>query len=204
MLFSRLRLEPAIIATRYASFACALDRLVVSHLSVILWVMISVDNSSCDLLVTRTPLFLSRLVDSTSLQGNTVFGWSTSSDAWLNFPGLKSRRRESSRKAFTTQRRRMHSHFFRVIEDASNSMRNEECIEFGGILLRNRKTPSSKTYQLTFVDPFDALVEDGRFEIKDSDAIGIEHGTSGSQSDTHPLRQSRRTVMPSQSYGIRR
>jgi hypothetical protein len=40
---------------------------------------------------------------------------------------------------------------------------------------------------LVFVDPFDALVEDGRFEIKDLDAMDIPM----SQSDTHPLRQSR-------------
>ncbi|KZS03708.1 Speckle-type POZ/sw-like protein [Daphnia magna] len=45
-----------------------------------------------------------------------------------------------------------HHFLLLVIEDASNSMRNEECVEFGGVLLRNRKTPSSKTYQLTFDD----------------------------------------------------
>jgi hypothetical protein len=102
----------------------------------------------------------------------------------------------------------VHSHFFRVIEDASNSMRNEECIEFGGVLLRNRKTPSSKTSQLTFddsiVDPFDAFVEDRRIEIKDLDGTGNEHGTPESQSDTHLLRQSRHLILFSQSYGIRR
>jgi hypothetical protein len=52
---------------------------------------------------------------------------------------------------------------------------------------------------IVFVDPFDAFVEDSRIEIKDLVGTGIEHGTPGSQSDTHPLRQSRHIIILSQS-----